>query len=41
MVKFKQKQWIELAFKYIEIKVPVRYDEEDIPNNYPGRVTMF
>ncbi|MCP4709872.1 MAG: hypothetical protein GY869_14715 [Planctomycetes bacterium] len=34
---FKIPQIIEIDIKYIAVALPVRYDEEDIPNDFPLR----
>lgn len=31
------KETKEIDIKYVEIDLPVRYEEEDMPNDYPGR----
>ncbi len=37
-MKFTVKRPVEIDISYIYIEVPVRYDEEDIPNDFPLRV---
>lgn len=36
-MKFMVKAWKEIDVAAIRIQVPVRYGEEDIPNDFPGR----
>lgn len=37
-MKFKVKMPVEIEIAYVRISVPVRYEEEDIPNDFPLRV---